>query len=137
MATLPAAADYNVYEAQAVDYPSETFLIDKEYGRIEKTGGGIEAVKQAIEIILQVERYHYQIYSSNFGHELNRLIGKPPEYVMSMIKRRVKEAFSGDRRILSVDNFIFEEDSDLAGTTVKCAFDIKTVFGMVSAEVEV
>lgn len=135
MATLPETANYNAYEAQTVDYPSTTFLIDRESGRIEKTGGGLEAIKQAIEIILQVERYRYQIYSPNFGHEMNSLIGKPPEYVISMIKRRVKESLSVDNRILSVDNFTFEEAS--AGTTVKCAFDVKTVFGMVSAEVEV
>ncbi|MFQ7553495.1 MAG: DUF2634 domain-containing protein [Blautia marasmi] len=78
MATLPETANYNVYEAQTVDYPSTTFLIDRESGRIEKTGGGLEAIKQAIEIILQVERYRYQIYSPNFGHEMNSLIGKPP-----------------------------------------------------------
>ena len=135
MATLPETANYNVYEAQTVDYPSTTFLIDRESGRIEKTGGGLEAIKQAIEIILQVERYRYQIYSPNFGHEMNSLIGKPPEYVISMIKRRVKESLSVDNRILSVDNFTFKEAS--AGTPVKCAFDVKTVFGMVSAEVEV
>ena len=74
MATLPEAANYNVYEAQTVDYPSTTFLIDRESRRIEKTGGGLEAIKQAIEIILQVERYRYQIYSPNFGHEMNSLI---------------------------------------------------------------
>ena len=135
MATLPETANYNVYEAQTVDYPSTTFLIDRESGRIEKTGGGLEAIKQVIEIILQVERYRYQIYSPNFGHEMNSLIGKPPEYVISMIKRRVKESLSVDNRILSVDNFTFKEAS--AGTTVKCAFDVKTVFGMVSAEVEI
>ncbi|WP_124065735.1 DUF2634 domain-containing protein [Clostridium sp. E02] len=133
MKTLPESSRADARKSEAKEYPTETFLIDESTGCIKKVGGGLLAMKQAINIILNVERYQYQIYTSNFGRELNKLTGKPPEYVTSMLKRRIKEAFSMDSRILSVDNFIFE----VSLGTVKCTFDVKTIFGMVPAEVKV
>lgn len=50
-------------------------------------------MEQAIDIILSVERYRYQIFTSNFGNELYKLIGKPREYVISMTKRRIMRLF--------------------------------------------
>lgn len=132
METLPESSRAAAYKPEAKEYPSETFLID-ESGCVKKVGGGLPAMKQAINIILNIERYQYQIYTSNFGRELNKLIGKPPEYVTSMLKRRIQEALSMDSRILSVNNFAF----DIKLGTVKCSFDVKTVFGTVPAEVEV
>ncbi len=135
MGALPDSANFNIYEAQNTEYPSETFLVNKSTGRIEKIGGGMEAMEQSIDIILSVERYRYQIFTSNFGNELYKLIGKPREYVISMTKRRIHEAFSMDKRIISTDNFTFDEDKN--GTIIKCAFDVKTVFGTTRKEVEI
>ena len=56
MGALPDSANFNIYEAQNTEYPSETFLVNKSTGRIEKIGGGMEAMEQAIDIILSVER---------------------------------------------------------------------------------
>lgn len=134
MATLPESAETGIYESEAKEYPTETYLVDKSTGTIKKVGGGLEAMKQAAEIILDTERYQNQIYTSNFGRELEKLIGKPPEYVASMIKRRIQEAFSVDKRFLSVGNFVFDT-AELG--TLKCTFEIKTVYGTVPGEVEV
>lgn len=123
-----------MHKSEANEYPTETFLIDESTGCIKTVSGGLLAMKQAINIILNVERYQYQIYTSNFGREFNKLIGKPQEYVVSMLKRRIQEAFSIDKRILLVDNFVF--DTTELGT-VKCTFDVKTVFGTVPGEVKV
>ncbi len=133
MATLPKSAETAFYENKNKEYSTETYLIDKSTGTIKKMGGGLPAMRQVIDIALNVERYQYQIYTSNFGRELNKLIGKPPEYVTSMLKRRIREALCVDSRIISVDNFIF----DVSLGTVKCTFDAKTVFGTVSSEVEI
>lgn len=134
MATLPESADAGTYESTQKEYATETYLVDKSTGSIKKVGGGLSAMKQAVEITLNIERYQNQIYSSNFGRELNKLIGKPPEYVTSMLKRRIREAFSTDSRILSVENFTF--DTTNLGI-VNCTFDVKTVHGTVPAEVEI
>lgn len=133
MGTLPEASKVNIYQTENHEYPSDTFLIDKNLGRVTTVGGGIQAVKQMIEITLDTERYAYQIYSANFGHELKKLIGKPPEYVKSMVKRRIKEAFSIDSRILSVDSFQFELT---ARGTMHCSFTVHTVYGTLESEVE-
>lgn len=134
MATLPESANTAFYENQSIEYPTETYLVDKSTGTIKRVGGGLEAMKQAAEIILDTERYRNQIYTSNFGRELKKLIGKPPEYVASMLKRRIQEAFSVDKRFLSVDNFVFNY-AELG--VLKCTFDIKTVYGTVPGEVEI
>lgn len=134
MATLPKSANTVIYENENREYPTETYLVDKSTGTIKKVGGGLEAMKQAIEIILDTERYQNQIYTSNFGRELKKLIGKPPEYVTSMLKRRIQEAFSPDKRILSVNDFLFDA-SDLG--TLRCTFKVKTVYGTIPGEVEI
>jgi hypothetical protein len=134
MATLPDSAGVAVYEYEEKEYPTETYLVDKSTGTIKKVGGGLEAMRQAVEVALSVERYQEQIYTSNFGRELKKLIGKPPEYVSSMLKRRIQEAFSVDKRILSVDSFAFDA-SELG--TLKCTFNVKTVYGTVPGEVEI
>lgn len=134
MATLPKSAITAIYENENREYPTETYLVDKSTGTIKKVGGGLEAMKQAIEIILDTERYQNQIYTSNFGRELKKLIGKPPEYVTSMLKRRIQEAFSSDKRILSVNDFLFDA-TDLG--TLRCTFKVKTVYGTIPGEVEI
>lgn len=134
MSTLPESLNTEIYAGNNAEYATDTYLVDHSAGTIKKVGGGLEAMKQAAEIILSVERYRNQIYTSNFGRELSKLVGKPPEYVASMLKRRIREAFSVDPRFLSVENFSF----DVAKLgSMKCTFDIKTVYGVVSGEVEI
>lgn len=133
MGVLPVAANLDIYQTENQEYPSETFLIDKSIGRVTKVEGGLKAVKQMMEITLDTERYAYQIYSSNFGHELKKLVGRPSEYVKSMVKRRIQEAFSMDPRILSVDDFQFETTSK---GTMHCSFSAHTVYGKIDSEVE-
>lgn len=129
MATLPESAGYSIGEAEVAEYPTRTYAVKD--GRICGMTDGLEAMRQVIDIILQTERYQYQIYTSNFGTEFDGLIGKAPEYVMSMLKRRVTEALMTDKRIKAVDNFSFRQ----VGETVECEFDVRTVYGPVRTEV--
>lgn len=69
---------------------------------------GLEAIKQAVYLILNVERYRYVIYSSNYGVEFDDLLGKPVPYVLPELKRRIEEALTQDDRITSVDGFEFK-----------------------------
>lgn len=130
MSLLPEGMtpDYGVHTAE---YPSDTWMIAGD--RIIGMGTGLEAVKQAVDVILNVERYRYQIYSPDFGSELKSLIGKEPEYAESMLQRRITEALLMDKRILSVDNFTADQDG--IGVML-CSVEIQTVFGSVRREVE-
>ena len=103
--------------------------------RIRGYTDGLEALKQAIYKVLNTERYDYPIYSFNYGIELETLLGKDPVYVQIELKRRIRECLLRDDRIAEVDNFRFE----MAGDTIKCTFDVHSIFGnlMVSREVTI
>ena len=133
MATLPGSAGLS----PALDYmdrPSNTFIIDWNTRQISGMDNGLAAMRQAAEIILQNERFAWQIYSSNFGSEFRDLIGEEYDYVVSELPRRIEEAFSADKRFLSVENFVFSESGDSA---ITCSFDVITVFGSFREEVMV
>ena len=49
----------------------------------------VEAIKQAIYNILNTERYQYIIFSWDYGVELKDLFGKPIDYVMPEVERRI------------------------------------------------
>ena len=103
--------------------------------RIRGYTDGLEALKQAIYKVLNTERYEYPIYSFNYGIELESLLGKDPIYVQIELKRRIRECLLQDDRITEVDIFRFE----MAGDTIKCTFDVHSIFGnlMVSREVTI
>ena len=87
------------YDFEEYEEPSKTYA-----GFLGKTDDEA-AVKQAILKILNTERYAYEIYSWDYGIELNDLIGKSMLYVLSEIEQRVTEAVTADDRIESVEDF--------------------------------
>lgn len=113
--------------------PSLTFGIDFEKGRITGMVDGLEAVKQAVFIILQTERYRYLIFSPDFGSELQGLIGRDPLFVQSELKRRIREALMQDDRIEDVTNFNIQFNGDSA----LVRFTVVSIFGNFEAEQEV
>ena len=131
MSTLPDSADINI-SLEYVDKSTNTFIIDWQTKQIGGMDDGLSAMRQAAEIIMQNERFAWQIYSSNFGSELRELVGEEYDYVISELPRRIEEAFSTDKRFLSVENFVF---SDPQKDFIVCSFDIVTVFGRFSQEV--
>ncbi|RGY97274.1 DUF2634 domain-containing protein [Clostridium sp. AM58-1XD] len=131
MAILPQGVGLDAVLKHA-DKPTNTFMIDWPSKQISGMNAGLEAVRQAVEIILRTERFRWQIYSSNFGIELEDLPGEEYDYMISEIPRRIKEAFSMDNRMISVESFVFSDNQDGVMT---CAFDVITVFGTLSEEV--
>ena len=113
--------------------PSCTYSLDIENGRIRGMADGVEAVKQAIYLILSTERYEYLIYSWNYGVELKNLIGQQKEYVLSEIKRCITEALLQDDRITAVDNFAIET----LNMSVHVTFTAHTMYGETEAEFDV
>ena len=130
MATLPEGVGLDSVLTY-VDQPTKTFLIDWNSHQISGFADGLEAMRQAVEIILQNERFRWQIYSSDFGSELENLVGEERDYIESELPRRIEDAFSGDSRILTVENFVFTEK--IPGE-LSCSFDVKTVYGTLTEE---
>lgn len=116
-----------------VEQPTLTWNINKETGRIQNTAEGLAAVRQAVEIILNVQRFHWQIFSPYSGVELGDLIGLNYGYVISELQRRIVEALLIDDRIRSVAGFRFSRRDD----TVNVSFTVESVFGSFSAQKEV
>ncbi len=133
MATLPQGVGINT-SLQYTDKPTNTFIVDWSSKQIMGMDTGLAAMRQAVEIILRNERFRWQIYDSNFGSELEDLTGEDYDYIISEIPRRVAEAFSVDSRILAVENFAFTNNHN---GTMAAAFDVVTVFGVISQEVAV
>ena len=110
--------------------PGKTFRLNHNSLTITGTIDQIQAVEQAVFLILNVERYQWLIYSWNYGVELHNLIGKDPEYCLPEIERRVREALLQDDRITAVQNFEFEINKKQVLTT----FTVVSIFGEINVE---
>ena len=89
--------------------PSKTYQLDLSRKRITTMVDGQEAIIQAVQKILYTERYAYVIYSSQYGVELDRLIGKDYDFIKADIQRTIEEALFVDDRILSLSDFEMEK----------------------------
>lgn len=101
--------------------------------RIRGRGDNYEAVCQAVEVIVNVERFRWQIYTPNFGIELDGLLGRDPGYAASELQRRLADAFLPDSRLLGMKDFTWNAQ----GSSLTASFTVLTVFGDVPAGMEV
>lgn len=106
------------------DWPTETWGFDRNTGRLAGRIDGLAAMRQAVEIMLSVPRYYWQIYSANFGNQVS-LTGRDYGYTCSEVRRRVEEAFSLDGRITGTDGWTFSGE----GETLSARFSVRTVYG--------
>lgn len=126
MSILPQGAIIeNHLEIEKVIEPTKTYKIDFEKEKIIGFCDKIQAIRQAIRLILKTERYEHLIYSWDYGSELKDLIGKDKDITESEIKRRVAEALMQDDRINNVDNFIFNYNKD----SVIVNFTVFSIYG--------
>lgn len=133
MATLPQA-DIDLSQGVVFqDQPSLTWIADPVTRRLRGRGDNYEAVRQAVEVIVNVERFRWQIYSPNFGIELDGLLGNDPGFVASELRRRLTDAFLPDNRILGISDFSYT----FQDTVLTAAVTADTVFGPVRTAMEV
>ena len=101
--------DFDIEKEPSLTYAMRiTDRVDKDnifLGKVDEE----EALRQAILKIIHTERYEHEIYSLDYGIELQDLIGEQIPYVMSEIKRRIEEALTADERIDSVEDFTVEQ----------------------------
>lgn len=132
MATLPQNIGFGT-EIEYVSRPSLTWLINRQTMRVQSRVEGLEAVRQAVEIILSVERFKWQIYTSRIGTELDDLIGEEAAYIESELPRMVTEALLVDDRVIEVTDFVSHVKDD----TMTWAFTVNTVYGSYDTAIEV
>lgn len=110
--------------------PSQDYRVELDGDCVWGLCDGLEVMRQVVFHILNTERYKYPVYSWNYGVELSDLYGKPLDYVMSEIQRRITEALTQDDRIESVDGFELNPKEG----AVHVMFTVHTVFGNLSSE---
>lgn len=136
MAVLPSAGTIDISSGVTFEQqPSRTWYIDTDTNRIQGEVTGYEAVKQAVNIILNVERFRWQIYSPNSGMQWDGLIGQDPGYVASEMQRRMLDALRMDDRVRGISDFSYTLSND--GDTMTASVTVNTVYGDVQTTVEV
>lgn len=101
--------DFDIEKESSLTYAMRiTGRVDKDnkfLGKVDEE----DALRQAILKIIHTERYEHEIYSWDYGIELQDLIGEQIPYVMSEIKRRIEDALTADERIDAVEDFTVEQ----------------------------
>ena len=127
---IPANQDDLKQNFTFATLPSKTFKMNAN-DTIRGTVDQVEALKQAIFLILNTERYEWLIHSWNYGVEFRNLIGKDIDYCIPEIERVIKEALLQDDRITAVQNFEFEVTNK---NKVLTTFSVSTIYGDIQIE---
>lgn len=105
--------------------PSKTY--DLNTGRILD---GIDALKQAIILMLSVERYAHIIYSFRYGFECEGVYGGDIDYVKMVLQSYIRNALIIDDRINDVVDFECKQKAD----ELQIMFTVKSIYGNIAAE---
>ena len=128
--TLPDVIGFDT-DIVLTSRPSKTWIIDRSAMQVGYMDESLEAVRQAVEIALNVDRFRWQIYNTNFGNELKDLIGDDADYIQSEFPRMVDDALSVDDRVIDTTDYIFTVNGD----SMAVSFTVNTVFGALAEEV--
>lgn len=127
--TLPDIIGFDT-DIQLTSRPSRTWIIDRNTMQVGFMDEGLEAVRQAVEIALNVERFQWQIYNTNFGNELEELVGDDADYIQSELPRMVDDALSVDDRVIDTADYVFSVNGD----SMTVSFTVNTVYGQLTEE---
>jgi hypothetical protein len=119
---------------EVITQPSLTYRLDFERKRIGSKIDNEEAIMQMVMKILYTERYAYVIYSSQYGVELDRLIGQEYDFIISDLERTITEALLADDRILSITDFVTEQ---VGIDRMIASFTVNSVVGSANISTEV
>lgn len=109
---------------------SNTYKLNIKKNNISGFIDEINAVKQAVYLILNIERYRYLIYDWDYGFEISDLIGQDIDIIQIEIQKRISDALKQDERITNVYDFIFKKTNKI----LHVSFSINTIFGEYTEE---
>ena len=112
----------NPYTTEATDVvtmPSYSYRLDLHTKRIIGHIDGIDAMVQALNKLFETERFAWEIYTSNYGIELENLIGQEIAFVTTSLEGRIRDAIVADDRVIDLQSIsITQTDKDTL--TVDC-----------------
>jgi len=124
---IQTAVDLPVFKELAFDFETEQLKTKGgQYFYVEKN----EAIKIWIWKALHASRFAYLAYSTNYGNEINTLIGRylAKQLLYSELKRLIEEALLCNPYITSLTEFEVEQK----GSQVYCTFSVNTIYGSVA-----
>jgi hypothetical protein len=124
---IQTAVDLPVFKELAFDFETEQLKTKGgQYFYVEKN----EAIKIWIWKTLHASRFAYLAYSTNYGNEINTLIGRylAKQLLYSELKRLIEEALLCNPYITSLTDFEVEQK----GSQVYCTFSVNTIYGSVA-----
>ena len=133
MPTLPEGNGIDIQNVVFESQPDLTWWRDPDTNRIAGTADGHKAVAQAVEVMLLVERFRWQIYKPFFGMQWEGLLGQNPGYVAAELQRRIREAVAIDDRVTGISGVSYT----LSGDTMTAQVTVNTVYGPLNQTVEV
>lgn len=119
-----------LYKEVAWDFINNSpILVNNEPMIVE----GNEAIKVWIHKALLTERFKYEIYSWDYGSEIETLINKgfTKSLIVSEVERYISEALLINEYILSVDSIEVNFNDD----TLKVDISVSTIYGEVETSV--
>ena len=125
--TTNKVVDLPIFKELAFDFETEQLKTNGgQYYYVEKN----EALKIWIWKALHISRFTYLAYSTDYGNEINTLIGRylAKKLLYSELKRMIEEALLCNPYILSISDFEVEQK----GSEVQCTFSVNTVYGNVA-----
>lgn len=131
---IPIVDSDFIEDLEEVTEPDITFGINSDMTKICSVIDGLESIKQAVYIMLNIERYQYIIYSFDFGVELQDLIGEPIDYIEAELERRISDCLEQDDRITEVTDFEFEKAGN---DKLLVSFSVNTIYGTIEETLEV
>lgn len=114
--------------------PSRTYKLDFERKRIGGMIDNEQAIMQMVMKILYTERYAYVIYSSQYGVELDRLIGQDYNFIVSDLERTITEALTADDRIIDITDF---QINKIGIDKMEVSFTVNSIVGSANINTEV
>ena len=133
MATLPEVIGFDT-DIVIASQPSKTWIIDRNTMQVACMDDGLEAVRQAVEIALDVERFRWTIYSAHFGSELDELVGQDEALITAEIPRLVEGALRQDDRVVQVEDYVFTRTGP---DSMHVSFTVHTVYGDLIEEMQI
>jgi len=118
---------------EPVEQTSNTYRLFYQKNKLKGFTDEIDALKQAIYFILNIERYDYLIYNWNYGFEIKDLIGQEPKNILPEIQKRISDALIQDSRINEILNFSFS----MLKNKVIVYFTVKSIFGDLQQELNI
>lgn len=133
MAVLPTSTLDISTGIQKQQSPSLTWGIDHDTQRIVGTVDLLSAVKQAVSVYLNVQRFEWSIFKPYTGSEFSDLLGLPSGYVGAELQRRIQDALLVDDRITGISNFEYT----LEENALRAEFTVNSVYGDFETAMEV